>query len=489
MPKKTLLFTLILTLALSVAVIVFFADEKVHATEAPKELYQVYLDGDKIGVISSKAKLEQYINKQQEAIKKQFNVKNVYPPKNLNIQKYISYGDKVLNEKEVYSIIKKKSPFTIKGYVIKIKGDQEKIINVINKQIFTAAVTKTIEAFVPKEQYELFKTDKQAAIETTGKLIERIYLKESVTIKQAYIPTTSNVFIDELQLSKYLLFGTTADQGKYTVRAGDTLEQIAFNHQLGTDEFLLVNPKFSDRNTLLSPGQEVSIGSIRSILSVIVEEHVVEDQVIRYETETIYDNTLASGTVQTRQVGVDGIQRVVQKRQLTNGLINNVQIDRASSKVLKTAVNQIIVKGTMSSGGTIIVSSDGNWVWPTNSPYVISSPYGYRWGVLHDGLDIYGAGYGSPIRAARAGVVYQSSSSYLQGPYIIIAHDNNYYTGYLHLSKKYVSEGQTVTAGQVIGGMGNTGGHSTGTHLHFFVYIGVPYKAGSVSFNPLKLYR
>ncbi|MCW2673581.1 MAG: peptidase [Frankiales bacterium] len=108
------------------------------------------------------------------------------------------------------------------------------------------------------------------------------------------------------------------------------------------------------------------------------------------------------------------------------------------------------------------------WMAPNPAPVV--SPFGMRWGSLHKGLD-FGAGYGSPIVAAGDGVVV--GSGYLGGEngyglITIIQHSNGFYTAYAHQSRAFVSDGQQVTAGEIIGLVGSTG-HSTGPHLHFEV--------------------
>ena len=109
-------------------------------------------------------------------------------------------------------------------------------------------------------------------------------------------------------------------------------------------------------------------------------------------------------------------------------------------------------------------------LWMAPNPAPVVSPYGMRWGKLHKGLD-FGAGYGSPIVAAGAGVVV--GSGYLSGEsgygmITIIQHSNGYYTAYAHQSRAFVSAGQHVKAGELIGLVGSTG-HSTGPHLHFEV--------------------
>ena len=152
------------------------------------------------------------------------------------------------------------------------------------------------------------------------------------------------------------------------------------------------------------------------------------------------------------------------------------------------------------------VASTDYWAWPTDSNYVITSTFGYRWGSMHDAIDISGPGYGSNIYAANNGVVTvvkggcvagDTSCNGKGGNYIVINHNsNNYYTVYMHLKDIKVSVGQVVTRGQVIGTMGNTGNvvpvptasaPYLGTHLHFGLYIGEPYRGG-YAVNPMRLY-
>ena len=152
------------------------------------------------------------------------------------------------------------------------------------------------------------------------------------------------------------------------------------------------------------------------------------------------------------------------------------------------------------------VASTDYWAWPTDSNYVITSTFGYRWGSMHDAIDISGPGYGSNIYAANNGVVTvvkggcvagDTSCNGKGGNYIVINHNsNNYYTVYMHLKDIKVSVGQVVTRGQVIGTMGNTGNvvpvptasaPYLGTHLHFALYIGQPYNGG-YAVNPMRLY-
>ncbi|MDQ1713660.1 MAG: hypothetical protein QOE45_3110 [Frankiaceae bacterium] len=108
------------------------------------------------------------------------------------------------------------------------------------------------------------------------------------------------------------------------------------------------------------------------------------------------------------------------------------------------------------------------WVRPAYGPF--TSPFGYRWGKLHAGIDI-GASYGSPIYAASAGVVTFAGPKGGYGRLVVIRHANGVETAYGHMSRTVTRAGTRVTAGDVIAYVGSEG-HSTGPHLHFEVRIG-----------------
>jgi murein DD-endopeptidase MepM/ murein hydrolase activator NlpD len=100
---------------------------------------------------------------------------------------------------------------------------------------------------------------------------------------------------------------------------------------------------------------------------------------------------------------------------------------------------------------------------------IFTSPFGYRWGRLHAGVDI-GAPNGTPIYAADGGRVVLSGWTGGYGNYTCIQHTSSMSTCYAHQSRYATSTGATVKRGQLIGYVGNTG-HSFGDHLHFEVRI------------------
>lgn len=89
---------------------------------------------------------------------------------------------------------------------------------------------------------------------------------------------------------------------------------------------------------------------------------------------------------------------------------------------------------------------------------------------MHEGIDIAAPG-GTPIRAAASGRVILAAYTGGYGNYTCLDHGQGLSTCYAHQSGYAVSQGDSVSQGQVIGYVGNTGA-SFGDHLHFEVRVG-----------------
>lgn len=113
--------------------------------------------------------------------------------------------------------------------------------------------------------------------------------------------------------------------------------------------------------------------------------------------------------------------------------------------------------------------------WPVAGD--VSSGFGWRQSPYgggsqrHTGLDIR-AEYGTPVRVSAPGtVVFAGRDSGGYGTAVVVDHGNNVKTLYGHLSGLYVSEGQRIARGTVVGAVGNSG-RATGVHLHYEVRVG-----------------
>ena len=509
----------IFVIVLSIASI-FLLGFKLTLNKEPKEVYNVYLEGNKIGSVKSKDSFEEYINKQEETLKKKYKVSKIYTPKGVEIRKVITYNDKCDSNEKIYNLLVEKQNFTLKGVIIEIekeiasdddseeKDDKKKEkkvqktrINVTSKDIFDEAVVNLVKAFIDENEYNAFMEGTQAPIVDTGSLVESIYLKEKVTYKDGFISTDEDIFTDVGELTKYLLYGTTKKQNTYIVKDGDTIESIANLNKLNTKEFLIANPEFTSVNNLLYTSQEVNVGLINPVISVVVEKHAVTEETSKFATDIKYDSELVIGYSYIEREGENGLDKVTRKYQYINGQVADVAL--VNSVEIKPSVSQILVKGEKYIPDVADLSY---WAWPTSSPYMITTWFEYRWGSFHNAIDIY-VGWGAPVYAGNNGTVVTAMGGCVRGDtkcnggrgnYIIINHNiGGYHTEYMHLNSINVKAGQTVSRGQLIATMGNTGyvvptpaygsGELVGTHLHYGLWIGHPDRGG-YAINPMNVY-
>ena len=100
---------------------------------------------------------------------------------------------------------------------------------------------------------------------------------------------------------------------------------------------------------------------------------------------------------------------------------------------------------------------------------VLTSGFGWRWGRMHEGIDL-AVRVGTPVVAAASGTVIVAGWLGGYGNLVVIDHGNGIATAYGHNTSVTVGVGQSVAQGQLISYSGSTG-HSTGPHVHFEVRI------------------
>lgn len=144
-----------------------------------------------------------------------------------------------------------------------------------------------------------------------------------------------------------------------------------------------------------------------------------------------------------------------------------------------------------SGGGSAPVVSSGSWTKPVNGRF--TSGYGYRvhpiygTGRMHYGVD-FANSIGTPVVSAADGVVSYAAPFSTYGNVVMVTHniDGQTFTSlYAHLNNIGASVGQSVSKGQQIGTLGNTG-NSTGPHLHFEIHVGGWNGMEANSVNPLR---
>jgi murein DD-endopeptidase MepM/ murein hydrolase activator NlpD len=149
----------------------------------------------------------------------------------------------------------------------------------------------------------------------------------------------------------------------------------------------------------------------------------------------------------------DGMQ-VVAVTQASNSALHAEEITKAAAFAQERAEREARLQRPM-------------FAMPTRG--VWTSGFGYRWGVLHGGIDIANS-IGTPVLAASDGVVIDAGPQAGYGNSVKLRHADGTVTLYGHLSSWQVDIGERVWAGDQIAKMGNTG-NSTGPHLHFEVLL------------------
>ena len=458
-------------------------------TFKPKErqihnYYQVYLGGEKIGLIASEDELLDLIDAEQQDIKDKYKVDKVHSPTTLEIQPVSTYKTNLISAKEVYDEIKDLDPFTIEGYEVTIKNDKsKKVFYILNKDDLDVAVRNTVLAFVDESKYDDYLNGEQEEIVDTGVEITNIYLKDNVSIKKAYVSTEEEIITDPDTLSMYFLFGTTELTGKYKVKSTDTIETIAYNNKLGVSDFLIANPDIAGENALLAVGQEVTVAHVDPLSDIVIESFETEYQTIKYETKIIYDKTINADQSYVKQQGSNGLSKVTfATKQVNNSIVNTAQV---TNEVIRESVDRIMVYGAKN---VIYFGNTTYWAWPTVKPFKISSHYGYRihpirrTAHLHNGVDITGTSSNNIFAIQSGKVTHAGWSGGGTGINVVINHENGYISQYMHLAKAIAKVGDRVDKGQLIGIMGCTGS-CTGKHLHLTV------KKDGKTIDPLTLYQ
>ncbi len=195
---------------------------------------------------------------------------------------------------------------------------------------------------------------------------------------------------------------------------------------------------------------------------------------VQSETAVISARTAQTRYVRDQLVGAtnDLSSTKQQKLQDISKLTAAQQAEAGEIDALQAASNSIAeriraAQSNRQAGSPTATPSSAGLIWPVNGP--ITSPFGWRWGRMHQGIDI-GVGTGTPIKAAAAGTVIYCGWESGYGNLTVIDHGGNLATAYGHQSSIAVACGQQVAQGDVIGYVGCTG-HCTGPHLHFEVRI------------------
>jgi murein DD-endopeptidase MepM/ murein hydrolase activator NlpD len=309
-----------------------------------------------------------------------------------------------------------------------------------------------------------------------------VVLERNLALYQAKLDRLTELF--QLQ-SRKLAF--LRDQYATAVhRLHARLVAIYEGGRIGTVEVLLAAESFSDLLSRLEYVREIAAQDRR--IAAQVEKAKLQMRAARLKTK----KTRAQVARVTRAVAIRTQQqralrdRLVSSRDALAGTRNEKErtletvkenkdeyiaeveaLARVSAQLAARIQSaQSSSSSSRGSAAPAVVSSSG-FIWPVSGP--VTSPFGWRWGRMHEGIDI-AAPSGTPIRAAASGVVIYAGWMGGYGNLVVVDHGGGVATAYAHASAIAVGNGQSVAQGQVVSYVGCTG-HCFGAHLHFEVRV------------------
>lgn len=289
--------------------------------------------------------------------------------------------------------------------------------------------------------------------------IKDVRFKENTSIVKKLVGTKEFKENPEYEeLLHYITKGTNETK-IHKVEKGENYWVIAEKYNITPDDLIKANPGVKPET--LQIGQDISLVVPKPLITVVTSEVQEYNEYLAFETEYEETDILYKGEHRIKKAGKKGEREVKAKVFKENGIEINRSI--LEEKIIEEPTTKVVLKGTKNPPPKI---GTGKLAKPT-SRGVLTSPFGWRWGRRHTGIDI-GMPTGTTVKAADGGKVIFSGTKGGYGKCIIIDHGANVKTLYAHNSKLLVKKGTKVFKGQTIAKSGNTG-RSTGPHLHFEV--------------------
>jgi murein DD-endopeptidase MepM/ murein hydrolase activator NlpD len=283
-----------------------------------------------------------------------------------------------------------------------------------------------------QEQTEHLRRLTQQHAVAQGRLEERLVaLYETSDTSELEVLLQAQSFTDLLEQLDY--FHTIGEQDK---KVADTIKRLQVEMRITREKTAATKQEVASATAILARKTE--------------EQRAARDQLVAQQ------NALAAARASKQSL----LANVQQERHSDEEDL--AAMEKASAAIAAQLQNSGSSSGDSGGGAP----SASGFIWPVSGP--ITSGFGWRWGRMHEGIDI-GAACGTPIRAAASGTVVYAGWMDGYGNIVIVDHGGGIATAYAHQSAIYVSGG-SVSQGQTIGAVGSTG-HSTGCHLHFEVRV------------------
>ena len=404
--------------------------------------YEYSYNGRPLGIVKEQSDVLEILDIVNDELSMEYGTNiQIDPETDITFRPVVSYGREIDSSDQVLRRFTYMDEIQTEAYAIKSDGE---VIAIVESEQVANNVLEEIRNIYTKK-------DDDVEYEYVG-------FVEDVTI-EPYSTKLTNVSSFERAVESIRSGGQEATV--YTVVEGDSLYGICDKLGVSLSQLQEMNPGLSE-DTMLHVGDTLNSQEEIPLLTVETIEVSTMAESIPYETEYQESDAYYEGETYVSRSGSNGRASVTARLTKHNGQV--VEREDLSTEVIIEPVNEIIIKGTREVPPTI---GTGTFIRPVSVG--IYAGYGYRWGRMHEGIDL-AASTGTPIRAADGGTVTKAGWHNNYGYMIIINHGANTQTLYAHCSQLLVSAGQKVYQGQTIGLVGNTG-RSTGPHCHFEIHI------------------
>ena len=311
---------------------------------------------------------------------------------------------------------------------------------------------ETLLKLINKEQID--SPTELGSVEKSLDMLETISYSEAVVSPNVIFANVSDIY-------DFLCYGRNTKREYYTVKEGDTLQGVGYYFgNMWPKQLAMINRDvLNSENQIITPGMQLNVTYYTSPITINVTKEVLTQQFITPEVpEYIEDDTLEAGKTVVITEEEMGIKNVLFEETWVNGVLQ--EGEELSETVIKQPIRGKIAVGTK----IVNLIGTGNYVWPVDNPYITTDFGGYFGHTGTDFINLYQK-YCN-VYAVDSGVVDEVGYKYDMGYYCMINHQNGIRTFYMHLNAPaYVSAGENVYRGQVIGQEGNSG-VSYGAHLH-----------------------
>lgn len=430
------------------------------------EYKKIYSSGQLIGVVSDMNYIDTYINDKYKEYEYEFPntslgfSEDVYISNEKSYARFENVDDEIIDYIFSHNLIGVKTT-SVEFYTS--RGVYE-IIYVKSYDDYISARNKFLTNFISEESLNRIRNNERIESPTEiGSVEKSVSVEEKVQTKEVVV-SPDKIFKTEAEIYNFLCYGRNEDREYYTVAEGDTLQAVGYYFgDMSAKQIVMLNQDIlTSENQVVTPGMVLNVKYYTSPITVdVTKERLSQEMVIPEAPIYIEDETLEEGKYEIIEKEEIGIKNVLYKEKWVNGVLESGE--KESETVITVPKQGVIAVGTLH----VTMVGTGTFIFPVDNPYIMCD-YGCYFN--HTGTDFINLyeRY-APIYAADSGVVTEVGYKYDMGYYCYIDHQNGFGTIYMHQNRwPYVSEGENVTRGQVIGQMGNTG-RSEGVHLHFTI--------------------